>query len=340
MPDGLYIIGNGFDLYHCLDTSYMSFATFLKDNYVEVYDLYLNYFGLPDIDSGNKFVREQWSNFENELANIDYNYILEDNASFPNMSSDDYRDRDLYDYQFNIKAKVEILTNDMFKAFREFIIRVNYHDVFYDRLVDFESNSVFINFNYTDTLEKYYGINPKNILYIHGKVNSLSDEVVLGHGINPSSFEEEDESPPLGLNEEELEEWREEANEKWDFSREMAKSELRSYYRKTFKPIRDIIAKNQVFFDRITLIKNVFVLGHSISKVDQPYFIKVMQSINDKSIPWIVSYYSDSDSHSHIMNLHSLGLKIEQIQLTKIDALRQRRQLSIFENLNFNGKNC
>lgn len=45
----LYIIGNGFDLYHGLDTKYQTFAKYLAENDSEVYDLLLTYYGLPDI---------------------------------------------------------------------------------------------------------------------------------------------------------------------------------------------------------------------------------------------------------------------------------------------------
>jgi hypothetical protein len=51
----LYIIGNGFDIHHNLDTRYQSFANYLAENNSDVYDLLLNYYGLPDIT--NRFDR-------------------------------------------------------------------------------------------------------------------------------------------------------------------------------------------------------------------------------------------------------------------------------------------
>ena len=45
----LYILGNGFDIHHGLDTRYQSFATKLADSNWGIYDLFMDYFGLPDI---------------------------------------------------------------------------------------------------------------------------------------------------------------------------------------------------------------------------------------------------------------------------------------------------
>ena len=42
MNEKLYIIGNGFDIYHGLSTRYQSFAFYLQDNASEIYDLLIN----------------------------------------------------------------------------------------------------------------------------------------------------------------------------------------------------------------------------------------------------------------------------------------------------------
>ena len=66
----LYIIGNGFDIHHKLDTRYQSFANYLAENNSEVYDLLLNYYGLPDITNPELTDEEYalWSRFEQALA--------------------------------------------------------------------------------------------------------------------------------------------------------------------------------------------------------------------------------------------------------------------------------
>ncbi|EKG1107896.1 hypothetical protein O1O41_004383, partial [Escherichia coli] len=46
----LYVIGNGFDVHHGLDTRYTSFGLYLKNNYWETYELLLDYYGFADLD--------------------------------------------------------------------------------------------------------------------------------------------------------------------------------------------------------------------------------------------------------------------------------------------------
>jgi hypothetical protein len=46
----LYVIGNGFDLHHNLDTWYSSFGLFLKNKYSQIYDVFLEYYGFGDLD--------------------------------------------------------------------------------------------------------------------------------------------------------------------------------------------------------------------------------------------------------------------------------------------------
>ena len=46
----LYIIGNGFDLYHNLNTSYRSFGLFLKSKYPVIYDRLIEYYGFSDLN--------------------------------------------------------------------------------------------------------------------------------------------------------------------------------------------------------------------------------------------------------------------------------------------------
>lgn len=76
----LYIIGNGFDRHHGLTTSYQAFAFFLKDNYLEIYDHLIKYYGLTDIDRNNKEHHwdPEWSVFGKALADLNSEEILDE----------------------------------------------------------------------------------------------------------------------------------------------------------------------------------------------------------------------------------------------------------------------
>lgn len=101
----LYIIGNGFDIYHGLDTSYQAFGYFLQEQYTKLYDYLVQYYGLPelDIDDPESDYDILWSDFESALADLDFETILDDNTdSLPNYDSDEFRSRDLHTFQQNL----------------------------------------------------------------------------------------------------------------------------------------------------------------------------------------------------------------------------------------------
>ncbi|WP_215491193.1 AbiH family protein, partial [Escherichia coli] len=45
----LYIIGNGFDLHHELDTSYFSFGDYLRKKDQDIYDHLVDFMGFTDL---------------------------------------------------------------------------------------------------------------------------------------------------------------------------------------------------------------------------------------------------------------------------------------------------
>jgi hypothetical protein len=90
----LYIIGNGFDIYHRLDTKYQSFAKYLSKVNNEIYELILTYYGLPDISENpvSDDDYNSWSTFESALADLDYEQVLDDNSDYAaNPSSTDFK---------------------------------------------------------------------------------------------------------------------------------------------------------------------------------------------------------------------------------------------------------
>ena len=50
--------------------------------------------------------------------------------------------------------------------------------------LDFGSDCWFINFNYTDTLQKRFGVNADNIYHIHGDAKD-ADSIIFGHASHP-----------------------------------------------------------------------------------------------------------------------------------------------------------
>jgi hypothetical protein len=332
IPQNLYIIGNGFDMYHGLDTSYQSFAFFMKKNYSEIYGLLIKYYDLPDLnpDDAKSYKDPHWGDFEKALAGLDFETVLDDGSNYvSDPSSPDFTDGDWGSYQIEMERIVNNLTIDLCKSFKEFILSVQFPDSVDNKLLLLENNSVFLNFNYTDTLEKYYFVNRSRILYIHGKAKNSNEKIILGHGVHPSTFKEKEKEPPDGLNEEQLEMWREQMSDNYSYSYELGKDELMSYFNASYKSTDEIIKEHTLFFNILKDVKKIFVLGHSISEVDQPYFQKVIQSVDDKKATWIVSYFSDEAYNSHLKKLFAFGLEKEQIRLIKMEALKPTR-LTLF----------
>ena len=320
----LYIIGNGFDLHHGLDTKYQTFAKYLAEENNEIYDLLLTYYALPDISKNPASDSDyaEWANFESSLANLDYNQVLADNSdAIANPFSADFRDRDWHTYQIYMEEIIEKLTKRLTYSFNLFILKINYPKIIHDKKIKLIPDSLFINFNYTDTLERFYNIDNNQICYIHNKSINEDSQIILGHGTCPSNFEEKQPKPPEDLDEEGLEEWEQYLSDQYDYSYETAKSEILSYYTKAFKDTQTIIKKNIDFFEQSNGVKKVFVLGHSISPVDFEYFKLIIKQI-DKNAKWHVSYYSDYEKKTHIETLLKLGLVNNNIKQIRIEDLK------------------
>ena len=198
----LYIIGNGFDIHHKLDTRYQSFANYLAENNSEVYDLLLNYYGLPDITNPELTDEEYalWSRFEQALADLDYLTVLDDNSDLiARPGAEDFRDRDWHSYQIEMELIIKDLTTNLISDFNRFILEVEYENIPDDTLIELEDDSHFLNFNYTETLQESYGVPEERITYIHNRADADNCMLILGHGTDPSNFIEKEEEPPQGL---------------------------------------------------------------------------------------------------------------------------------------------
>ena len=100
----LYIIGNGFDCFHNLPTTYEDFRKYLKEKDEEVYTLVnevyniLNENSEPNIligsneDSDSKLLI--WSDFETALGKIDEEYLWEYANNYINTNYDNWTDDD------------------------------------------------------------------------------------------------------------------------------------------------------------------------------------------------------------------------------------------------------
>jgi len=323
MSKTLYIIGNGFDLHHGLKTSYYDFAQYLKTKDSNLYDLLEKYIAFAQSD------KDLWGKFEENLAGLDADQILEDNKNYlPNIASDAFRSGDMHVFPDIMDGIFINLTTDLIEVFQKFILDVEIPKSVYEKEINIDKNSLFLSFNYTNTLETIYKIEPKIILYIHNSPFYRYDSIILGHGMDPESFKEKAPHPPEGLTKEEEERWQEEHDD-YDYSYDTGKENLMKYFSHSYKPTKEIISKNKSFFSKLGGIDNIFILGHSLSSVDIPYFEEIVKSASP-NVHWTVSYYYGAEKETHLIALTTLGIKEENITFVELQELQKaNNQLKI-----------
>jgi len=224
----LYVTGNGFDLHHGLDTSYCSFGYFLRAHQRESYNNLVEFAGFTDLpeelDQVNRAEHPLWCEFEKSLAGLDLQAVLDAfNSYLPYLGSPDFRDSDWHAFDIEMQRILESLTDAIFTQFASFISQVTYPELTADKKLQLCNNALFINFNYTSTIEYYYGIKSSQVLYIHGNASLPGDRLILGHGIDPENFKEPPKEPPTNVTGEELEQWRQYMSDKYDFAYESVK---------------------------------------------------------------------------------------------------------------------
>ena len=163
----LYIIGNGFDIHHCINSSYSAYRKWLLENDKSLHERLCEYF---DINEINKY--EWWNDFENNLGNIKlHDYImLKSFINQPNYERDDFMNMDLYTDTSDIEHDIGGLVEEIKNSFSEWIQSLDKAKISNKIRISTEDN-FFINFNYTHTLEDIYNIPSKDILHIHGDID-------------------------------------------------------------------------------------------------------------------------------------------------------------------------
>ena len=155
--DTLYIIGNGFDLHHGLNTSYKNF----RDNVVlKAPNLWKQ---LIDIYGDDVTKDMWWSDFEAKLADINYNHLLnsDNGVAMGGMKVQNF------------------LTRQLPPLFGKWINSIKLN-ILPENEVDIDKDALFFTFNYSLVLEKIYKVNKDNIWHIHNSIEEV-DKIIVGH---------------------------------------------------------------------------------------------------------------------------------------------------------------
>lgn len=257
----LYVIGNGFDIAHGVESKYSEFERWCRTSKKNT--------GIFDSLFSTK--SDFWSNIEVALGDYDEKAILD--FCKPDEEFD-------LDHSLSSSARIEDAPECILKPaldelkeyFIEWVNSINLKDI-EDYLI-LHKNAKYISFNYTETLEKIYSISKENICHIHGCRLLKNDDYVFGHNNHRDTNSYGDDLPLFEEN---------------------AYLSILNYLNDFEKQINEIIAANTAFFEQLRDTKLVYVLGHSISEIDMPYFDYLL-SIFSKQPRFVFSSNSTEDS--------------------------------------------
>ncbi|UWQ32084.1 bacteriophage abortive infection AbiH family protein [Leisingera sp. M527] len=280
----LAIVGNGFELHHGLQTSYGSFAQFAKDHSSNVYtllsELFLassEYMGLdrPPPTNEKNFVYDRWCDFESCLGLLDdEEFVQRSQEGVSEYMQELGMEEHLVDEFVHGMASI-------LDTFRDWVLGIDL-PMSHQKGFIFEPTTVFVNFNYTETLETFYKVDPARIFYIHGR-RASQDRLIVGHDTSPPKPQSKHDLPDVQFN------------------------PFYGYLRLTRKPIEDIEPKLRAWLVALPDIDRISVRGHSLGFVDFPYF----ETINKlhPSATWSFSYFNEEDLGNIRNVIQSLDLK-------------------------------
>jgi Bacteriophage abortive infection AbiH len=278
-PSILYIIGNGFDRHHGIRSDYKDFGEFLRQVDSETYDVVDTYFTVDD---------SFWWEFEARLADFDAEALLEDASIFMlPYGADEWSDSAHHDFQYETERAISAISVTMRSHFSNWVrqLEIPRKADLSGTLLNLDPSASFLTFNYTPTLQNIYGVRPSQVLHIHGSAFDPTDKLVLGHGWQPRPEDT----------------FNARANPERDDTRLLEGYQIAdNYFAATFKPTSEIIAEHRAFFESLSKVREVRIMGHSLASVDAPYIREVLNSIDQLLVRWQVSYHSDVEASKNV----------------------------------------
>lgn len=286
MGKTVYIIGNGFDMWHKLPTSYVDFSAFAERFLSEIEHYY----------SSSLQAESPWHDFENALGNFDSGSFLNDYNEI-DVTAEDFRLSFVYGLEDEMTGQTDAHVKSIRETFVEWIQQIDVSKAV--AKIEFPEDALFVSFNYTSTLQSVYGVDSNRILHIHGNVDN-DDELIFGHGREIHDVPDVDENG--------------------DSTRDMFSDALGNAtypLHALKKPVDEVLARHSQFFENLQDIETIVVIGHSLNEIDHPYFRRINDILPDVS--WHVIYYSEDESARFIESLVACGVTPERISCTGYD---------------------
>ena len=241
----LFIIGNGFDAAHGIQSSYKAFHDWLiAHRYMD--DVICLEKIFPETESNNNLL---WKEFEEAIGRYDAERIHDE--FFQGI------DKGLFDKysQEKVVRRISPFINNIPYYMKEWAENMdgiyNFNKAFEGLKLDYK----YLTFNYTLVLENRYNIPKWNICHIHGSVED--DKIIVGHNNKKDPTQEYD----------------------YNSNRELSKRNIVELMNTNVKPVDEIIQNNQNFFNSLWDVSRIVVVGHSLSPIDMPYFREVASKV-------------------------------------------------------------
>lgn len=298
-PKRLYVIGNGFDLWHDIPSRFSDFKSYVSENDSRVFEEVETY--LPAGD--------EWNQLEQALADMDVDALIDNLGHFmASYGADDWSDSGHHDFQYEVDNCVERLSTGLKHQFANWVrgLPIPSRLEVRRRLTTLDPEAHYLTFNYTPTLKAVYGIDSRRVCFIHGNAAVQDEELILGHAWSPTV------RPSLNSREdvEEMDVRMYEANEIID-----------GYFSSTFKRSAELIQKHAQFLEELSDIEQVVVLGHSLSEVDSEYFAALLKIPALTAASWVIACRGLSEWPNKLIDLQRLGIPTQRATAVIWDSL-------------------
>jgi hypothetical protein len=261
-------------------------------------------------------IEDIWADFEDALAHINKDAMF----GVVDMWLDDFDaynpDAQAADFFAAIDTATgpsQTITQDLPRRFRMWVESLKVPDLSFRPLSGVITNSKTLNFNYTEFIEDLYGVDKEKVCYIHGcrrkEKYHPKEKLILGHvpGAGDNDSVGDYRLPKHKSSHKQY---------MMDAAVETAARNLSWYDDETTKYSKDIIENHQGFFNKLSNVKQIIVIGHSLSPVDRDYFKKIIR-VNQKKqdIEWYFSCHSTYNIESIKVFSEAMGIEADQITL-------------------------
>ncbi len=316
--DVLYIIGNGFDLMHNVRSSYYNFRDSMgKSNKLrETLESFLK-------------SKDIWSDFENSLAQFDVDLMCSAEMLGTHLDTMEaycedgggaefYRALDLATWPMN--DVVEQLPKKLAKWVDTLKIGTD------DRpLKNMFVDGKVLCFNYTEFVEQLYNVQSSNICYIHGCRKNKHGKLIIGHSYDADVDLYNVSGGPK---------YRKNAHRRELFvaAKEMVTPRISEYDDALTKHCDKIIKEHENFFSSLNAIREIIVIGHSMSKADLPYFAEIAKRVSDlDSVKWYFGCYGNADLQNMAEVIKQLRIANDNVFVFRTDEIRTTLKSGTYE---------